>query len=73
MLRPRQDHDYVIPDSDDEDMEENPEEIQQGHPVVCTSADPRWIGAGGGETIILNPEELREAITFHQSTDDQSV
>ena len=38
-LRPRQDHDYVIPDSDVEDMEENPEEIQKDH--LCTSADPR--------------------------------
>ena len=27
-LRPRQDHNYLIPDSDDEDMKENPEEIQ---------------------------------------------
>ena len=66
-----QDRDYVIPDSDDEDMEENPEEIQQGH--LCTSGDPRRIGTGRGETIILNTEELRKSITFQQSIDDKSV
>ena len=52
-------------------LEKSSEEIQQGH--LCTSADPRRIGAGGGETIILSPEELRKAITFQQSIDDQSI
>jgi hypothetical protein len=41
-LRPRQDRNYAVPDSDDENMEEDPEGIQQGH--LCTSADPRRIG-----------------------------
>ncbi len=47
-LRPRQDCNYAVTDSDDEDMEEDPEEMQQGH--LCTSADPRRIGTGGGVT-----------------------
>ena len=70
-MRPRLDRNYTVPDSDDEDMEVDPEEIQQGH--LCTSADPRRIGTGGGETIILSPEELRKAITLQQSIDDQSI
>jgi len=52
-------------------MEDHPQEIQQGH--LCTSTDPRRIGADGGETIILNPGELSETITSHLSTGNQRV
>ena len=45
--------------------------MQQGY--LCTSADPRRIGPGGGETIILNSSELRKAITLQQTTDDQTL
>ena len=63
ILRPRlQDRDYVIPDSEDEDMEQNSEEIQQDY--LCTSVDPTRIGTGEGETIILRPKELHKVITF---------
>ena len=61
-LSPRLDHNYPEPDSDDANMEEDSEEMQQGY--LCTSTDPRRIGAGGGETIILNSSELRKVITY---------
>ena len=44
---------------------------EQGY--LCTSADPRRIGTGGGETIILNSRELRKAITLQQTTEDQTI
>ena len=52
-------------------MTEDSEEIQQGY--LCTSTDPRRIGAGGGETIILNSSELRKTITLQQTGDDQTL
>ena len=45
--------------------------MQQGY--LCISADQRRVGAGGGEAIILNPRELREAITLQQTTEDQKI
>ena len=52
-------------------MTEDSEEIQQDY--LCTSADPRRIGAGDGETIILNSSELRKDITLQQTADDQTL
>ncbi len=40
--------------------------MQQGY--LCTSEDPRRIGVGGDETIILNSRELRKAITLQPQT-----
>jgi hypothetical protein len=54
------------PDSDDVNMTEDSEEMQQGY--LCTSEDPRRIGVGGDETIILNSRELRKAITLQPQT-----
>ena len=45
--------------------------MQEGY--LCTSADPRRAGGGGGETVILNPRELRKAITLQQTTKDQTI
>ena len=64
---------------DDPNMDEDSEEesgrdsgdMQQGY--LCISADPRRVGAGGGEDIILNPRELRESITLQQTTEDQKI
>jgi hypothetical protein len=71
-------HNYAEP-SDDPSMDEDSEEesgkdsgdMQQGY--LCISADPRRVGAGGGETVILNPRELRKAITLQQTTEDQKI
>ncbi len=45
--------------------------MQQGH--LCTSTDPRRIGTGDGENIILNSRELRKTITLQQNTKDQTI
>jgi hypothetical protein len=37
------------------------------------STDPRRAGGGGGETVILNPRELRKVITLQQTTKDQTI
>jgi hypothetical protein len=55
-LTHRQDHNYTEPDSDDADMEEDPEEMQQVH--LSTSTDRSRIWEGGDETIILNVKSL---------------
>ena len=69
------DHNYAEPDSDDanmeEDSEEDSDEMQQGY--LCTSTDPRRIGTGDGETIILNSRELRKAISLQQNAKDQTI
>jgi hypothetical protein len=74
-LRPKLDHNYAEPDSDnvnlEEDSEEDSDEMQQGY--LCTSADPRRIGEGGDQTIILNPRELRKVITPQQNAKDQTI
>ena len=45
ILRPRLPViNYVIPDSVNEDLEENSEVTQLGH--LCTSEDPTWVGQG---------------------------
>ena len=66
---------YAEPSDDpitDEDLEEeagkDSGEIQQGY--LCISADPRRVGAGGGEAIILNLRELLQAIVLQQTTED---
>jgi hypothetical protein len=69
-LRTKQNCNYDVSDSDDEDMVEDPEEIHQDH--LCTSTDPSRMGSGG-ETIILNSSELCQVITSQQTTDDQTV
>ena len=46
-LRPRLDRNDTEPDSDDANMTEDSEEMQQGY--LCTSADPRRIGEGDGD------------------------
>jgi hypothetical protein len=55
----------------EEDSEEDSGEMQQGY--LCTSGDPRRIGAGDGETVILNPRELWKTITLQQTTEDQTI
>ncbi len=45
--------------------------MQPGY--LCTSADPRRIGTGGGKTIILNSRELCKAITLQQNAKDQTI
>jgi hypothetical protein len=55
-------HNYAEADSDDANMEEDSEEIQQNY--LCTSTDPSRIGVGGGETIILSSSELCKVITL---------
>jgi hypothetical protein len=71
ILRPKQDRDYFIPNSIEDDTEDNPEDMQQGY--LCTSADPRRIGTDGGETTILNPGELYDTITSQISICNQTV
>ena len=59
----------------DEDSEEESGKdsggMQQGY--LCISVDPRRVGAGDGETVILNPRELRKTITLQQTTEDQKI
>ncbi len=62
---------HVDFDSEDAELEEKSEEIQQVH--LCTSADRRRVGAGGEETIVLSPEELCKVIILQLSLKDQSV
>jgi hypothetical protein len=76
--RPGPPPNYAEPSDDpitDEDSEEeagkDSGEIQQGY--LCISADPRRVGAGGGEAIILNLRELRQAIVLQQTTGDQKI
>ncbi len=45
--------------------------MQQGY--LCTSVDPRRVGEGGGETVILNSREVRKVITPQQTTKDQTI
>jgi hypothetical protein len=70
-LSPRLDHNYPEPDSDDANMEEDSKDMQQVY--LYTSADPRRIGTGVGETIILNSSELRKVITLQQNANDQTI
>ncbi len=46
-------------------------DMEQGY--LCISTDPRRVGAGGGETVILNPRELRKVITLQQTTEVQKI
>ena len=76
--RSRPTHDYAEY-SEDSNMEEDSAEdsaedsgkMQQGY--LCTSADPRRVGAEGGETTILNSRDLRKAITLQRTTKDQTI
>jgi hypothetical protein len=63
--------DSNMEEDSEEDSEENLGEMQQGY--LCTSADPRRVGMGGGETVILNSRELRKTITLQQTTKDQTI
>jgi hypothetical protein len=45
--------------------------MQQGY--LCTPTDPRRIGTGDGETIILNSGELCQVITLQQNAKDQTI
>jgi hypothetical protein len=40
---------------------------------LCITADPRRVGVGGDETMILNPKELRKALTLQQTMEDQTI
>jgi hypothetical protein len=70
-------HNYTEPPDDlmDEDSEEAPDndsgDMQVGY--LCISADPRRVGVGGGESMILNPRELRRVLTLQQTTEDQTI
>ena len=59
----------------DEGSEEAPDndsgDMQEGY--LCTSADPRRVGVGGGEPMILNPRELQQILTLQQTTEDQTI
>ena len=74
-LRSGLNHNYAEQDSDDANMEEyleeDSDEMQQGY--LCTSSDPRRVGPGDGETIILNSRELRKSITLQQTVKDQTI
>jgi hypothetical protein len=69
---------YTEPPDDpnmDEDSEEesgkDSDDIQQDY--LCISADPRRVGVGGGETMILNPREMCQVLTLQQTTEDQKI
>ena len=74
-LRSGLNHNYAEQDSDDanieEDSEEDSDEMQQVN--LRTSADPRRVGEGDGETIILTSRELRKTITLQQTAKDQTI
>ncbi len=63
----------------DASMEEDSEEasdndsgdMQIGY--LCITADPRRVGVGGGEPMILNPKELRQTLTLQQTMEDQTI
>jgi hypothetical protein len=40
---------------------------------VTYESQQTQVGAGGGETVILNPRELRKAITLQQTTEDLKI
>ncbi len=70
-------HNYAEPPDDpmNEDSEEAPDndsgDMQEGY--LCTSADPRRVGVGGGEPMILNPKDIRQILTLQQTTEDQTI
>ena len=55
----------------EEDSEEDSGEMKQVY--LCTSVDPRRVGEGGGETVILNSREVSKVITLQQTTKDQTI
>jgi hypothetical protein len=59
-------------DEDSEEASDNDSgDMQVGY--LCISADPRRVGVGGGEPMILNPKDLRRALTPQQTMDDQTI
>jgi hypothetical protein len=59
-------------DSDSEEASDNDSgDMQIGY--LCISADPRRVGVGGGEPMILNPKELRKDLTLQQTMEDQTI
>jgi hypothetical protein len=59
-------------DEDSEEASDNDsDDIQIGY--LCISADPRRVGVGGGEPMILKPKELRQALTLQQTMEDQTI
>jgi hypothetical protein len=57
----------------DEDSEEVSDSVDIQIGYLCISADPRRVGVGGGEPMILNPKEIRRALTLQQTMEDQTV
>jgi hypothetical protein len=68
---------YAEPPNDfmDEDSEAASDNDSGDMQVVylCISADPRRVGVGGGEPMILNPKELRRTLTLQQTMEDQTI
>jgi hypothetical protein len=59
-------------DEDSEEASDNDSgDMQIGY--LCISADPRRVGVGGGEIMILKPKELRQALTLQQTMTDQTI
>jgi hypothetical protein len=57
----------------DEDSEEASDSGDMQIGYLCISADPRRVGVGGGEPMILNPKELRWSLTLQQTMEDQTI
>ncbi len=59
-------------DEDSEEASDNDSgDMQIGY--LCISTDPRRVGVGGGEPMILKPKELRQVLTLQQTTEDQTI
>ena len=59
-------------DEDSEEVSDNDSgDMQIGY--LCISGDPRRVGVGAGEPMILNPKELRRVLTLQQTMEDQTI
>jgi hypothetical protein len=59
-------------DEDSEEASDNDsDDMQIGY--LCISTDPRRVGVGDGDPMILKPKELRQTLTLQQTMADQTM